>query len=94
MKVTVKRPFLHDGKVVREDDVIEVSENRARELEQNNLIVSSTSASRSKPVSGQPDPTMPRPTGGRTGAAIPVSSSPPDRPRKTRTYRRRKATQK
>lgn len=106
MKVTVIRTFLGNEGIKQEGDVIEVSEQRAAELEANGLVIGVVGGKMSPRVRTVPagdkgaavetvvDPTMPRPTGGQTGAVEPVSSSEVDPQPKKRTYRRRKTARK
>jgi hypothetical protein len=94
MFVTVIRPFLIKGGVAQEGDRVDLPEQRVRDLEVNGLVtrdVVGQTVSREKPTGTEPDPMTPRPTGGQTGAASPVSSSLADPLPAKRRWPRRKA---
>lgn len=91
MEVTVIRAFLTQGGVAREGDRIDLPEARVRDLEQNGLVTRDVIGQTVLPKSAEPDPTMPRPTGGQTGAASAASSLPEDPPPAKRRWPRRKA---
>lgn len=94
MKVTVIRPFLTREGITQEGQIIDVSEIRARELEDNGLIISAIDKSRlprEAVPANETRPIVTRPTGSQTGAEKAASLSPPDPQPAKRTYRRRKA---
>ncbi len=94
MEVTVIRAFLTQQGIAREGDRIDLPEARVRDLEKNGLVtrdVVGQTVLRERPKSAEPDPTMPRPTGGQTGAASAASSLPEDQPPAKRRWPRRKA---
>ena len=98
MKIRVIRAFLGDRGIVQPGAVLEVSEIRARELEQKKLAVPLIPAkiaerlggSKGVASEGAPRPTQTPQTGGQTGEATLASSLPPDQaPQKRRSKRRR-----